>query len=305
MSRGRADENPIDGVLLVDKPAGMTSHDVVARVRRAAGTRRVGHTGTLDPAATGLLILCLGNATRMSEFLIGMDKVYEGTLRLGVITDSYDMDGTVTEERPVPPLSLAEVQAAMDGFTGDILQVPPMVSAVKVGGERLYKKARKGEEVEREPRPVTVAEFLALSMESPEVRFVTRCTRGTYVRSLCHDVGQILGCGAVLSSLRRTAVGPHRVENAITLDALDSREAVEERLLPMHNVLDLPEARVRDSAREHAIHGGALSVAHLVAPCAVRSGWVQVKAADGTLLALGEMQPGGFVQPRRVLCGDA
>jgi len=146
----------MNGILLVDKPTGLTSHDVVDKIRRAAGIRRVGHTGTLDPGATGLLILCLGPATRLSEHLTNLDKTYEGTMRLGIVTDSYDLEGKTLEERPAPALDVAALQRACEPFTGDIMQVPPMLSAVKVGGRRLYKMARKGEDVERPARPVTV-----------------------------------------------------------------------------------------------------------------------------------------------------
>ena len=159
------------GVLLLDKPAGMTSHDVVDHIRRAAQMRRVGHTGTLDPSATGLLIICVGEATRLSEHLTRLDKVYEGYLRFGVVTDSYDMDGKVLEENPVPDISPEEIQKAFDALTGEIQQVPPMVSAVKVGGQRLYKMARKGETIERKPRKVTVKEFRLLDYDPPLARF--------------------------------------------------------------------------------------------------------------------------------------
>ncbi len=289
------------GVLLVDKPAGLTSHDVVDRVRRAAGTRRVGHTGTLDPAATGLLILCIGPATRLSEFLIGMDKVYEGVMRLGVVTDSYDLDGVVLEEHPVPELSATAIQQVCNQFTGDIQQIPPMVSAVKIGGERLYKKARKGEVVERAPRNVTVREFSVLHYASPDADFVLRCTSGTYARALCHDVGALLGCGGVLARLRRTSVGPHSVENAVALDALTSPTDVVSRLISMENVLELPVAVVRSSAKGLALSGGTLDVRHLMEPSPVSTGWVQLKDEQGILIALAEAKMGGRLQPKRVL----
>jgi len=291
------------GILLVDKPAGMTSHDVVDRIRRAAGTRRVGHTGTLDPAATGLLILCLGEATRLSDFLIGMDKVYEGTLRFALVTDSYDLDGKVVEERPVPDLSEADIQKTFDQFTGDILQVPPMVSAVKVGGERLYKLARRGEVVEREPRPVTVREFTLLDYEAPDAAFRLRCTRGTYARTLCYDVGEALGCGATLASLRRTAVGKHRVEDALPVDGYQSREDIESRLISPDEALDLPEVVARASGRRAVAAGAMLLPQDTVGEAPVREGWVQIKNESGTLIALGEMQatPRGMaIQPKRV-----
>lgn len=292
------------GILLVDKPTRMTSHDVVDRVRRAAGIRRVGHTGTLDPHATGLLILCLGRATRLSELLTRLDKVYEGVMRLGTVTDSYDLDGQVLEERPVPEFGLEEVQRACAEFTGDIMQVPPMVSAVRVGGKRLYKMARHGETVEREPRPVTVHEFSVLAYEPPDAQIRVRCTSGTYVRSLCHDAGQVLGCGAVLASLRRTWVGPHSVENAVPLDALTDRESVERHLMQIEAALDLPSVTVRGAARKVVTSGTTLMRRHLVNECPVREGWVQVKAESGELLALGLVQASPIdvrIHPKRVL----
>jgi len=293
----------LKGLLLVDKPSGMTSHDVVDRVRAAAGIRRVGHTGTLDPAATGLLILCIGPATRLSEYLTGLDKVYEGYMRLGVISDSHDMDGQVTEERTVPSLTLAEIQTILDRFTGQIEQVPPMVSAVKVGGQRLYKLARKGETVERKPRQITVSEFAAISYEAPLVKFRVSCTSGTYVRSLCHEVGQILGCGAVLDSLRRVAVGKYTVTNAALLDTLTSPADVRGRLMPMGDALDLPSVTIRRAGERLLATGGALGRVELKAPPSVREGWVQVKSESGELLALGQVKDNQGelqVQPKRV-----
>ena len=292
------------GILLVDKPSGMTSHDVVDCVRRASGIRRVGHTGTLDPRATGLLILCLGGATRLSEHLTRLDKTYEGTMRLGVVTDSYDLDGQVLDESPVPDLDIAGIQRTCEGFTGALMQVPPMVSAVKVGGERLYKMARQGETVAREPRPVTVHEFLVMGYEPPDVLIRVGCTSGTYVRSLCHEVGQLLGCGAALASLTRTRVGRHTVENAVSLDALTGPEAVKEHLVPVECALDLPSVVVRSAARKKVTSGIALNQKDLEGTCPVREGWVQVKTDSGALLALGLVQTGPIgvlIHPKRVL----
>ncbi|MBM3288647.1 MAG: tRNA pseudouridine(55) synthase TruB [Candidatus Hydrogenedentes bacterium] len=294
----------MNGILLVDKPSGMTSHDVVDRIRKAAKMRRIGHTGTLDPAATGLLILCLGSATRLSEFLTGLDKVYEGTMRFGVVTDSYDFDGKVVEERPVPPLTPAQIQGAFDAFSGDIMQLPPMVSAVKVGGERLYKLARKGETVEREPRKITVKEFALLSYAAPDAAFRVRCTRGTYARTLCYDVGEKLGCGATLASLRRTGVGKHAIEQAKPVDAFQSPDDVAAALLPANDALDLPAVCVRNASRGAAMSGNALERRDLRNDIPVDKGWVQVKAENGELLALGEVHSSFgvlHVQPKRVL----
>jgi len=291
------------GLLLVDKPVGMTSHDVVDHIRRAAGTRRVGHTGTLDPNATGLLILCLGAATRLSEHLTGMDKTYEGIMRLGITTNSFDLDGAVETEQPVPELEAAQIQAVCDRFVGDIEQLPPMVSAVKIGGERLYKKARKGEVVERQPRRIRVQEFSVQGYTPPDVSVRVRCSRGTYVRSLCHDVGQKLGCGAVLAALRRTWVGNHSVEEAGTLDDFTDQASVRARLLPMNEALDLPEVLANAAGRHIVRTGGKLGIQELRAPCPVREGWVQIKAEDGELLALGTVERTAMdllIQPRRV-----
>ena len=294
----------MNGILLVDKPAGITSHDVVDKIRRAAGMRRIGHTGTLDPAATGLMVLCLGKATRLSEHLTGLDKVYEGAMRLGVVTDSYDLDGAVVEERPVPELDADALQRACDRFTGDIMQVPPMVSAVKVGGQRLYKMARQGQTVERPPRPVTIREFSVLGYEPPDVWLRVCCTSGTYVRALCHEVGQVLGCGAALASLRRTYVGKYAVENALPVDDFTTREDVASRLLSVDNALDLPKVAIRPASRKIVASGGALGVKDLIGECPVREGWVQIHTDSGRLLALGLVQPGPaglHIQPKRVL----
>lgn len=294
----------MNGILLVDKPPGVTSHDVVDHIRRASGIRRVGHTGTLDPGATGLLVLCLGAATRLSEHLTGLDKVYEGAMRLGLVTDSYDLDGKVVSQQEPPALDIEEIQRACDQFTGPILQAPPMVSAVKVGGERLYKRARHGEVVEREPRPVKVYEFRVLGLEPPDVFIRVRCSRGTYVRSLCYDVGQVLGCGATLASLRRTFVGPHSVENARPMEAFAKREDVSSRLLSIDTALDLPTVVISQRARATAKAGGALSVGDLIGPCPVQEGWVQIKLESGRLLALGQIQigPHGLrIHSKRVL----
>lgn len=296
------------GVLLVDKPAGLTSHDVVDHVRAASGIRRIGHTGTLDPGATGLLVLCIGSATRLAQYVTDMDKTYEGTMRLGVITDSYDLDGKRLEERPVPDLQEDAIREAMARYVGDIEQLPPMVSAVKVGGQRLYKLARKGQEVERERRPVTVYEFSLLNFTPPDAQIRVRCSRGTYVRTLCHDVGQDLGCGAALASLRRTRVGKHAIENAARIDDLKTPDDVRKRLLDMDHVLDLPVACVAGQYRRLVETGGVLYPMHLTAPCPVSEGWVQIKSESGKLLALGEVQTGQddiTIQPKRVLTGSS
>jgi tRNA pseudouridine55 synthase len=212
--------SPFDGLLLVDKPPRLTSHDVVDRIRRHFGFRKVGHCGTLDPAATGLLLIVLERATKLQANLMSDDKTYEGTMRLGIATDSQDADGEVIAEKPVPPLTAEQIEEVLARFRGDIQQIPPMVSAIKHEGQPLYKLARKGKTVEREPRLVHVYDLRALSIALPDVKFRCACTKGTYVRTLCHDIGESLGCGAHLSELRRTRSGRFDVKDARPLNEL-------------------------------------------------------------------------------------
>ena len=212
--------DPFDGALLVDKPAGPTSHDVVDEIRREFGLKKAGHAGTLDPNATGLLILLLGRATRLSERLMSDDKVYEGSVKFGETTDSYDCDGELVASLPVPPLTVEQINTEAATFVGDIMQTPPMVSAVKQGGVPLYKLARKSVEVERKARLIHIYSFKFTRYEEPMGMFSVACTKGTYVRSLAHELGQKLGCGAHLATLRRTVSGKFDVANATPLDDL-------------------------------------------------------------------------------------
>lgn len=224
----------LDGALLVDKPAGPTSHDVVDAIRRHFGIKKVGHCGTLDPNATGLLIIVLGRGTKLSERLMGDDKVYEGTIKFGESTDSYDSDGELTGSLPVPPLTLDELNEEAATFIGDIMQTPPMVSAIKKNGVPLYKLARKGIEVEREPRLIHVYNFRFTEYNEPLGKFKVACTKGTYIRSLAHDLGQKLGCGAHLSALRRSASGKFDAVDALPLAAILqlSGAQLEKRVIP-------------------------------------------------------------------------
>lgn len=218
--------SPLDGALLIDKPARMTSHDVVDEIRRHFYLKKVGHCGTLDPAATGLLILVLGPATKFSEKFMVADKVYEGEIKFGETTDSYDADGELTGSLPVPPLTVEQLNAETSFFLGDREQVPPMVSAVKIKGVPLYKMARKGIEVERKARMIHVYTYRFTAYTEPVGKFRVACTKGTYVRSLAHDLGQRVGCGAHLLGLRRLASGKFDVANALPLDtALAMKEA--------------------------------------------------------------------------------
>lgn len=211
---------PWDGVLLIDKPKGPTSHDVVDAIRRHTKVKKVGHCGALDPNATGLLVLVLGKATKLSDRLTSSDKSYEGVIKLGQSTDTFDAEGRVIEERPVPSeLTLEHLNELTQQFTGDLLQTPPMVSAAKVKGIPLYKLARRGIEVERKPKLVHVYMFRFTRLDLPYAYFKIKCSKGTYVRSIAHELGQKVGCGAFLYDLRRLEVGPFKVDNAIPLEA--------------------------------------------------------------------------------------
>ena len=227
----------LDGVLLVDKASGMTSHDVVAIVRRSLGFKKVGHCGTLDPLATGLLIVVLGRGTKIQDLLMAEDKEYVGTLSLGSTTDSQDADGVIVETQPVPELTREQIDAAFGKFQGDFYQLPPMVSAIKKDGVPLYKLARQGKTVEREPRFVHVFAHEINEVRLPEVDFRVVCSKGFYVRTYAHDIGVDLGCGAHLKTLRRTKSGRFDLQRSVTVDDLlnKSREEI------ISKIISLPE----------------------------------------------------------------
>ncbi len=227
----------INGVLLVDKGPDMTSHDVVAVARRALNTKKIGHCGTLDPMATGLLILVIGKATKIQDLLMSEDKEYVGTLEFGKTTNTQDAEGDVTLEREVPEFSHAEISAAFDRFKGDFYQTPPMVSAIKKDGVPLYKLARQGKEVEREPRFVHVYSYRIDEIRLPEIDFTVKCSKGFYVRTYAHDIGELLGCGAHLKALRRTRSGKFDLERSVTFDHLKHGDPS----LVASKMLSLPE----------------------------------------------------------------
>src|SRR5919206_2032890 len=226
-----------DGVLLVDKAAGMTSHDVVALVRRRLQIRKVGHCGTLDPIATGLLLITIGRGTKVQDLLMSEDKEYAGTFVLGVTTDTQDREGEVIQQRPVPQLEENQIRAAFEKFRGDFYQLPPMVSAKKHGGVPLYKLARQGKVVEREPRLVHVYRYSIDRIALPEIDFSVVCSKGFYVRTYAHDIGEALGCGAHLKELRRTRSGRFDLSRAVTVEQIKSSEPAD----LLKRVLSLPE----------------------------------------------------------------
>ena len=230
--------DPFDGILLVDKPAGPTSHDIVYKIRRHFNLKKVGHGGTLDPAATGLLVILLGRGTRVSNRFMSSDKTYEGTITLGKTTDSQDAEGLTVKESDPSGITRAQLEEAISKFKGDMFQIPPMVSAIKMAGIPLYKLARKGEEIERKPRFIHLYEFRLLDFNPPHGTFVLRCSKGTYVRTLCHDIGEALGVGAHLSQLRRTESAGYHIGQSITLDKLLTMQQVDllNVVLPLHTL---------------------------------------------------------------------
>ena len=234
-------QDNIDGVLLVDKAPDMTSHDVVAVARRTLNQKKIGHCGTLDPMATGLLILTLGRGTKIQDLLMSEDKEYVGTVKLGETTSTQDKQGEVLETKDVPDFSREQIAEAMDKFTGDFHQIPPMVSAIKKGGVPLYKLARQGKEVKRDPRLVHVYNYELARVEVPEFDFRVVCSKGFYVRTYAFDIGNELGCGAHLSALRRTKSGKFIADGAITFDELKNgtRESVAERAMSLAEVSKL------------------------------------------------------------------
>jgi tRNA pseudouridine55 synthase len=251
-----------EGLLLLDKPKGMTSHDVVDVVRRSLGTRKVGHAGTLDPMATGLLLVGAGRATRLLRFFGDLPKTYEGTARLGVETDTLDAEGAVVRSSAVD-VSRAEVEVAVAGLVGESMQRPPAFSAVKVGGRKLYESARAGETVEASPRRIRVDAFEVRSFDGRDLEFLVTCSGGTYVRVLAADVGAALGCGAHLTSLRRTAIGPYRVEDAVEPDGVSPPRPVEAA------VVHLPRVDLSNDEARAASNGSILGPAGLTGLYAV------------------------------------
>ena len=298
-------EATVDGVLVVNKPAGWTSHDVVAKARTLLGVAKVGHTGTLDPAATGVLLLCLGKATRIAEYLVQADKEYRAVLRLGVATDTQDATGTVTTRAQGALPDEASIKAVMSRFVGRHQQVPPMYSAVKIQGEPLYKAARAGRTVDRPAREYTVHSLQILSIASVaeetktmDVTFDVVCSKGTYVRTLCADIGEALGVGGHLAALERRRIGRFGIADALTLDdlaALADRAAVGTRLHALADALDgVPALTLDQRAADGVCHGIAVPAAQVVR---MEGDWapgacVRLQAPDGRLLAIGKVPCG-------------
>jgi tRNA pseudouridine55 synthase len=298
-------DTPLDGVLPVDKPVGPTSHDVVVSARRALGTRRIGHTGTLDPFASGLLLLCIGRATRIAEYISGLDKRYTALVRLGIATDTDDLTGSVTATRDPAGVSRAALEEALTAQRGPVLQRPPTYSAKKLGGERAYALARQGRDIELEPVPVEIRELRVTRFELPDVELEIECSSGTYIRAIARDLGDALGVGAHLVALRRTRVGGHHVESALTLDRLDDPAVVRAALIqPLDALAAMPRVDVGPDDAVSIRHGRALRAADVsVGPGgAAGTGNAPVRvalAADGDLLAIAEAD-GQWLRPKKV-----
>ena len=301
-SRKRRERPGPSGFLVVDKPKGITSHDVVDAARRWFGTRRIGHLGTLDPLATGVLPLAVRDATKLIPFLPEATKHYSGTIRLGVATDTFDAEGTVIGRHDGPFPEPDTVRKVLAEFEGDILQQPPMFSSVKHGGEPLYRLARRGETVEREPRKVRIHEIAMRTYEPPDLGIDVRCTPGTYVRALADDLGQRLGCGAHLAGLRRLASGSFSIEDARTPDELDTVAEAElaSVLVPPNEALGIPAVRLPRDAVGRVRNGSPVPCPPLGGPPPRPGARVMVVDDEGQGVALGEIRPDRKIHPLRV-----
>jgi tRNA pseudouridine55 synthase len=255
----------MDGILNINKPGGLTSHDVVAQIRRLLHQKRVGHAGTLDPLASGVLPICVGQATRLAEYASEGGKAYRAELTLGCVTDTYDREGRVLSERSVPELTPAQIEEALQQFRGLQMQVPPPYSAVKLQGQPAYKRARAGQEVRLAPRPIVIARLDLLAWERPQLTLEIECSKGTYIRSLAYDLGECLGCGAHLSALVRTRSGPFTLDRSVTLEQLEeaaSTGEIKQYLYPPDSVLQrYPALCVDETNRRRVLHGNSFRAA--------------------------------------------
>jgi tRNA pseudouridine55 synthase len=303
-------ETPLSGILNVDKPAGITSHDVVDAIRRVSGQRRVGHAGTLDPMATGVLLVCLGQATRVAEFLMRGRKRYRATVVLGSTTDTYDAEGELTSSGGRTDFEQAEIEAALAGLRGPIEQLPPVYSALKQGGEPLHRRARRGEQVQVQPRSVEIDDLRLLDWGPPALILEVTCSPGTYIRSLAHDLGQRLGSGAYLAALVRLASGHFRLEDATSLERLEEafeHGQEEQFLLPVDEaLLHWPAIVVAGEEKDRLLQGRSISGAVPAgqAPAGAGTpgaGWARVYSSDGDFLAIVAYEEGaGRWRPKKV-----
>lgn len=293
----------LDGILNINKPEGLSSHDVVYRVRRITGQRKVGHAGTLDPLATGVLLLCLGQATRVSSYLMSGGKTYLATIRLGIETETYDREGRVVSEQPVDATQ-ADIERVLASLTGSLQQTPPMYSALKHEGTPLYKLARRGETVELAPRLVEILSLRLLGWHTPDLQIEVECSKGTYIRSLAHEIGTRLGCGGHLTGLTRTAVGRFRLEEAVTLEQLAAsfaRGEGESLLLPSDAALvTLPAVHLDPLASEDIANGRRIDLSQSRVGLPAGTDLARAYDAQGRLLALIKPEGDGGWRPHKV-----
>lgn len=293
----------INGILLLNKPINLTSNAALQRVKYLFQAKKAGHSGSLDPLATGMLPICFGEATKMSQFLLDSDKIYRGTATLGVKTTTGDTEGEVVSTREIPPLDAEKLTAIFQRFLGVIEQIPPMYSAIKHRGQPLYVLARRGIEVERQARRVNIRSFKLNSFTHNTFDFEVHCSKGTYIRTLVEDIGEVLGCGAHVSALHRVAVMPYQQQNMITLEALEKIKAEQGQaallsfLLPVDTcVQHLPSVKLSSSATFYMRTGQAVMVPHLLG-----TGLVRMFADDGKFIGIGEMTDDGRVAPQRLV----
>ena len=296
----------VDGIILLDKPKGFSSNAALQKVRWLLNAEKAGHTGSLDPLATGVLPLCFGEATKFSQYLLDADKGYETLMQLGVTTTTADAEGEVLERRPVT-VGRTEIEALLPRFRGEISQIPPMYSALKRDGQPLYKLARAGEVVEREPRSVTIARLELLSCEAEQARLAVDCSKGTYIRTLVEDIGQLLGCGAHVAELRRTKAGPFDLSRTVTLEELErvhaegGNEAVDQFLLPVDSGLQhWPLLQFSEHSSFYWLQGQPVR-----APEAPKFGMVRVQDHNGRFIGIGEVSEDGRIAPRRLISTKA
>ncbi len=304
MERRHGNRRNVDGIVLLDKPTGITSNDALQIVKRLFRARKAGHTGSLDPLASGMLPVCLGEATKVSAFLLDADKRYRVGCKLGERTTTGDAEGEVVQVRPVGKLQRQTVEEVLARFRGEIEQVPPMYSAVKHQGQRLYKLARQGVEVERQPRRVVIHELTLLHCEGEQLEFEVRCSKGTYVRTLAEDIGEALGCGAHVIALHRLEVGPYRESGMVSLERLrelaeQGVEVLDRLLLPIESALaQWPGVHLTEDAAFYLRQGQPVLVPHAPA-----SGWVRLYGARDRFLGMGQVLDDGRVAPRRLMHG--
>lgn len=297
--RGRS----VHGILLLDKPAGISSNAALQQVKRLFNAQKAGHTGSLDPLATGILPVCLGEATKITSYLLDSDKKYQGIAKLGVRTNTADAEGDVLETRPVPVLSETTIEMALESFRGDISQIPPMHSALKLNGKPLYELARQGIEVERKPRNISIFELKKLAFEQDELEIFVHCSKGTYIRTLVEDLGEVLECGAHLKALQRVAAGPFNINQAISLAKLtelaeSGHDKLDKVLLPMHTALaEWPEINLSANSVYYVRQGQPVLV-----PKAPSNGWVRLMGEDSDeFIGIGQILEDGRVAPKRLV----